>query len=67
MTHDTRTLILQCLVSCRKSPAKKAIQGHSGSFNVIPVNRNNSDGKASLTRQKSPETTTDTHDVSNFY
>ena len=34
MTHDTSTLILQCqcLVSCncRKSPAKKAIQGHSG-------------------------------------
>ena len=34
MTHDTCTLILQCqcLVSCncRKSPAKKAIQGHSG-------------------------------------
>ena len=34
MTHDTCTLILQCqcLVSCncRKYPAKKAIQGHSG-------------------------------------
>ena len=34
MTRDTCTLILQCqcLVSCncRKYPAKKAIQGHSG-------------------------------------
>ena len=32
MTHETCTLILQCLVSCscRKSPAKKAIQGHLG-------------------------------------
>ena len=32
MTHDTCTPILQCLVSCscRKSSAKKAIQGHSG-------------------------------------
>ena len=32
MTHESCTLILQCLVSCsrRKSPAKKAIQGHSG-------------------------------------
>ena len=29
--------------------------------------RNNSDGKARLKRQKSPETTTDTQDVSNFY
>ena len=33
----------------------------------IPFGRNNSDGKASLKRQKSPETTTDTLDVSNFY
>ena len=32
MTHETCTLIFQCLVSCscRKSPAKKAIHGHSG-------------------------------------
>ena len=31
MIHDVCTLILKCLVSCscRKSPAKKAIQGHS--------------------------------------
>ena len=28
---------------------------------------NNSDGKASLKRQKSPETTWDTQDVCNFY
>ena len=43
MTHDTCTLILQCLVSwsCRKSPAREAIQDHSGSLTVIPVNRNN--------------------------
>ena len=43
MTHDTCTLILQCqsLVSCnrRESPAKKAIQGHSGqmSSNTILI------------------------------
>ena len=32
MTHESCTLILQCLVNCRrrKSPSKKAIQGHSG-------------------------------------
>ena len=30
-------------------------------------NRNNSDGKASLKRQRTPETTTDTKDVSKFY
>ena len=29
--------------------------------------RNDSEGKASLKRQKSPETTTDTQDVSKFY
>ena len=29
--------------------------------------RNNSDGKASLKQQKSPETTTDTQDVSKCY
>ena len=29
--------------------------------------RNYSDGKASLKRQKSPETTTDTQDLSKFY
>ena len=29
--------------------------------------RNNTDGKASLKRQKSPETTTDTQDLSKFY
>ena len=29
--------------------------------------RNNSDGKASLKRKKSPETTTDTQDVSKCY
>ena len=28
---------------------------------------NNSDGKASLKQQKSPETTTDTQDMSKFY
>ena len=41
MTHDTCALILQCqsLVSrnCRKSPAKKAIQGHSGQ--ILSFNR----------------------------
>ena len=32
MTHETCTLILQCLVgcSCQKSSVKRAIQGHSG-------------------------------------
>ena len=30
-------------------------------------NRNNNDGKASLKRQKLPETTTGTQDVNNFY
>ena len=36
--------------------------------NVIKVDDvNNSDGKASLKRQKSPETTTDTQGMSNFY
>ena len=29
--------------------------------------RNNTDGKASLKRQKSPETTKDTQDLSKFY
>ena len=31
------------------------------------LDRNNSDGKASLKRKKSPETTTDTQDVSKCY
>ena len=31
------------------------------------LDRNNSDGKASFKRQKSPETTTDTQDASKFY
>ena len=36
--------------------------------NVIKVDDvNNSDGKASLKRQKSPETTTDTQGMSKFY
>ena len=36
--------------------------------NVIKVDDvNNSDGKASLKRQKSPENTTDTQGMSNFY
>ena len=36
--------------------------------NVIKVDDvNNSDGKARLKRQKSPETTTDTRDMSKFY
>ena len=33
---------------------------------VVWPNRNNSDDKTRLKRQKSPETTTDTQDVSNF-
>ena len=33
---------------------------------VVWLNRNNSDDKARLKRQKSPETTTDTQDVSKF-
>ena len=39
MTHDIRTLIYQCLVSCRKSPAKKAIQGHPGQNVKDYINR----------------------------
>ena len=36
--------------------------------NVIKVDDvNNSDGRASLKRQKSPENTTDTQGMSNFY
>ena len=31
------------------------------------IGRNNSDGKASLKWKKSPETTTDTHDVGRCY
>ena len=34
---------------------------------TLSFDRNNSDGKASLKRQKSPEITTDTQDVSKFY
>ena len=36
----------------------------SSSYNK---NNNNSDGKTSLKRQRSPETTTDTQDVGKFY
>ena len=43
----------------------RVIQGHSMLFLLTGIV--NSDGKASLTRQKSPETTTDTRDVSKFY
>ena len=35
--------------------------------NLMSFDMNNSDGKASLEQQKSPETTTDTQDVSKFY
>ena len=34
---------------------------------TLSFDRNNSDGKASLKRQKSPEITTDTQDVIKFY
>ena len=34
---------------------------------ILLYNRNNSDGKARLKRQRMPETTTDTQDVSKFY
>ena len=34
---------------------------------IMLYNRNNSDGKARLKRQRMPETTTDTQDVSKFY
>ena len=34
---------------------------------TLSYDRNSSDGEASLKRQKSPETTTDTQDVSKYY
>ena len=40
MTHETCTLILQCLVSCscQKSSVKRAIQGHSGQISSKTIN-----------------------------
>ena len=53
--------------SGRKPPPRGQRSKSGCSALTSSLDRSNSDGKASLKRQKPPETTTDTQDVSKFY
>ena len=53
--------------SVRKPPPRGQRSKSECAALTSSFDRNNSDGKASLKQQKSPETTTDTQDVSKCY
>ena len=57
--------ILRAALFSAASPAERLRSAGSLAIKVDDVN--NSDGKASLKRQKSPENTTDTQGMSKFY
>ena len=72
-------MILDCKVWLRKMPiggvfgAQTTSRGQRSKSECVALtssfdfDRKKSDGKENLKRQKSPETTTDTQDVSKFY
>ena len=51
----------------RKPPPREQRSKSECAALTSSFDRNNNDGKASLERKKSPETTTDTQDVSKCY
>ena len=53
--------------SVRKPPPRGQRSKSECAAAISSIGRNNSDGKASLKWKKSPETTTDTHDVGRCY
>ena len=53
--------------SVRKSPPRGQRSKSECAAATSSIGGNNGDGKASLKRKKSPETTTETHDVGRCY
>ena len=58
--------VLERFSGCKPLPRGQRSKSERATL-TSSFDRNNSDGKACLKRQKSPETTTDTPDVSKFY